>query len=145
MKKIIIIISCCFLIYFSPQYLPTNLFSRIVAQNNNSDQILQNAFQQKISNLQVENQGIIIKILKDDLEGSRHQRFIIKLNSGQTVLIAHNIDLAPRVNNLKIGETIHFFGEYEWNKLGGVIHWTHKAPQGDHIDGWLKYKDKLYQ
>ncbi|QOY51204.1 DUF3465 domain-containing protein [Candidatus Sulfurimonas baltica] len=40
--------------------------------------------------------GDVIRVLSDDNTGSRHQRFIIRLSSGQTLLIAHNIDLAPK-------------------------------------------------
>jgi hypothetical protein len=60
-----------------------------------------------------------------DNQGSRHQRFILKLNSSQTLLIAYNIDLAPKIKNLKVGDHVNFYGEYEWNSKGGVIHWTH--------------------
>jgi hypothetical protein len=93
----------------------------------------------------VQGQGVVIRLLKDDLEGGKHQRFILKLNSGQTLLIAHNIDIAPRINNLKIGDIVSFYGEYEWNNQGGIIHWTHRDPQGKHLHGWLKHKGKTYQ
>ncbi|BAQ60128.1 hypothetical protein GM3708_534 [Geminocystis sp. NIES-3708] len=144
MKKLVFIISFFLLIYFFPQHIKITLADNIIAQNNNSDQLLKNAFNKKISNFQVQSQGVVIKILKDDLEGGKHQRFILKLNTGQTLLIAHNIDLSPRINNLKVGDVVSFFGEYEWNAQGGVIHWTHKDPQGKHPHGWLKHKDKIY-
>jgi len=145
MKKLVFIFSIFFLIYSVPQNIKITFAENITAQNNNSDQVLKNAFNKKISNLQVQGQGVVIKILKDDVEGGKHQRFILKLNSGQTLLIAHNIDLAPRISNLKVGDTVSFYGEYEWNPQGGVIHWTHKDPQKKHPHGWLKYKGKIYQ
>jgi hypothetical protein len=89
--------------------------------------------------------GIVIQILPDDLEGSTHQRFILKLSFGQTLLVAHNIDLAPRINNLNIGDEVSFFGEYEYNSKGGVIHWTHHDPDSKHVNGWLKHNGKIYQ
>lgn len=103
------------------------------------------AYENRVSNLQVEGAGLVEKVLKDDLEGSRHQRLIIRLSDSQTVLIAHNIDLAPRVENIKKGDKLEFFGEYEWNNKGGVIHWTHHDPRGTHVDGWLKHRGRLYQ
>lgn len=93
----------------------------------------------------MQGQGVVIKLLKDDLEGGKHQRFILKLNSGQTLLIVHNIDIAPRINNLKIGDILSFYGEYEWNNQGGIIHWTHRDTQEKHPHGWLKHKGKTYQ
>jgi hypothetical protein len=111
----------------------------------NSVEILKKAFENQTSNLQVQGQGIVTKILSDDNKGSRHQRFLLRLSSGQTLLIAHNIDLAPRIPNLKVGDTVAFYGEYEWNAKGGVIHWTHHDPQKRHPNGWLKHQGKTYQ
>lgn len=105
---------------------------------------IEKAFKEKRGDLQVRASGKVIKILSDDLKGSKHQRFIIKLKSGLTLLVAHNIDLAPRVADLKVGEEIGFYGEYEWNSKGGVIHWTHKDPGKKHVDGWLMYKGTKY-
>ena len=111
----------------------------------NSVEILKKAFETQTSNLQVQGQGIVTKILSDDNKGSRHQRFLLRLSSGQTLLIDHNIDLAPRIPNLKVGDTVAFYGEYEWNAKGGVIHWTHHDPQKRHSNGWLKHQGKTYQ
>ena len=106
---------------------------------------LQNAYENHQSNVQVKGSGTVIRILKDDNKGSRHQKFILKLSSGQTILIAHNIDLAPRINSISYGDTIQFYGEYEWNNKGGVVHWTHRDPNGHHVGGWLKHNGRTYQ
>ena len=103
------------------------------------------AFKSKTSNVQVEDEGVVARILADDLEGSRHQRFILRLASGQTVLIAHNIDIAPRVAGLREGDSVRFYGEYVWNERGGTVHWTHRDPQGRHTAGWLKHNGRTYQ
>lgn len=91
------------------------------------------------------NSGKITKLLSDDNTGSRHQRFILKVSSGQTLLIAHNIDLAPRVHQLKEGGFIKFCGEYENNAKGGVVHWTHHDPNKRHVGGWLEYNGQKYE
>ncbi|MGL5032967.1 MAG: DUF3465 domain-containing protein [Microcystaceae cyanobacterium] len=122
--------------------LPLN--QAIIAQTN-SVETLRKAFQNRTSNLQIQGQGKVLKILSDDNQGDKHQRFLLQLSSGQSLLIAHNIDLAPRVPNLKVGDTVVFYGEYEWNSKGGVIHWTHHDPQGRHPNGWLKHRGKTYQ
>ena len=94
---------------------------------------------------QVQGSGEVIRILSDDNDGSRHQRFILELGSGRTLLIAHNIDLAPRISGLKVGDRVSFYGEFEPNPQGGVIHWTHHDPQGRHVGGWLEYRGRKYQ
>lgn len=109
-----------------------------------SQKILQ-AFQQQQSNLQVQASGRVVAVLADDHEGSRHQKFILSLPNGLTVLVAHNIDLAPRIDHLQKGDVVEFYGEYEYNPKGGVIHWTHHDPQRQHLDGWLKYQGRTYQ
>lgn len=109
-----------------------------------SDKIIQNAFENKTSGLQVEGSGTAIRLLADDLDGSRHQKFILRLESQQTLLISHNIDLAPRINTLKLGDTIEFYGVYEWNSQGGLVHWTHYDPNEEHVDGWLKHNGIKY-
>jgi hypothetical protein len=110
-----------------------------------SDEALARAFEQHTSHVQVEGEGVIRRVLSDDNNGSRHQRFIVALSSGQTILIAHNIDLAPRVVGLREGDIVSFSGEYEWNAEGGVIHWTHRDSSKRHPPGWIRHNGEVYQ
>lgn len=103
------------------------------------------AFTQGRSGEQVRGAGIVVKVLSDDQEGSRHQRFILRLESGQTLLVVHNIDLAPRIPALAAGDTVAFNGVYEWNRQGGMIHWTHHDPAGRHEPGWLRHEGRYYR
>lgn len=107
--------------------------------------VLEQALARRLSDIQVEGEGVVVKVLADDREGSRHQRFILRLASGQTLLVAHNIDLAPRIPLLREGDRVAFYGEYEWNPQGGVVHWTHRDPAGRHVAGWLRLDGALYQ
>ncbi len=109
------------------------------------DAVLQRAFDERAHDLQVRGVGKVWRTLADDTKGSRHQRFILQLASGQRLLVAHNIDLAPRIPDLQKGDEVAFYGEYEWNERGGVIHWTHHDPGGRHIDGYLQHRGKRYQ
>lgn len=115
-----------------------------LATAQSGEAVLADALARRIS-LQVEGRGTIARILPDDDDGSRHQRLIVQVSANQTVLIAHNIDLAPRVPNVRVGDEIAFFGEYEWNPEGGVIHWTHHDPAGQHVAGWLRHDGRVYQ
>ncbi len=110
-----------------------------------ADLALEQAFTQGRSGEQVHGAGVVVKVLPDDEEGSRHQRFILRLESGQTLLVAHNIDLAPRIPGLVAGDTVAFNGVYEWNRQGGVIHWTHLDPAGRHAPGELRHEGRHYR
>jgi Protein of unknown function (DUF3465) len=103
------------------------------------------AYAEQRSDVAVTGAGRVTRILGDDSLGDRHQRFILELPSGQTLLIAHNIDLAPRVEPLAIGDSVEFHGVYEWGDKGGIVHWTHHDPQGRHQPGWLKHRGRTYE
>jgi hypothetical protein len=119
--------------------------SQGVSEEVGGEQQLADAFNRQLSDVQVSGSGQVIKVLADDTKGSRHQKFILKLSSGQTLLVAHNIDLAPRIEGLRAGDNVKFYGEYEWNKLGGVLHWTHHDPAARHVGGWLEHRGRRYQ
>ncbi|MES2920305.1 MAG: DUF3465 domain-containing protein [Verrucomicrobiota bacterium] len=108
------------------------------------DRILARAFKLKTSGFMVKFRGTVIRKLPDDQVGSRHQKFIVRLDSGQTLLIAHNIDLAPRVSPLKTNNTVTIYGEYIWNIQGGIVHKTHREPDGSKGGGWIRRKGVIY-
>jgi hypothetical protein len=105
---------------------------------------VERAFAQRQSGQWVEVTGTVSRELPDDQQGSQHQRFVVELSAGLTVLVAHNIDLAPRFP-LERGDTVTVRGEYEWNDRGGVIHWTHHDPQGRRTGGFVRHDNELYQ
>jgi len=109
-----------------------------------SNQAVQQAFEQQQSKHWLEAQGTVEKVLADDNKGSRHQRFILRIAPKHTVLIAHNIDLAPRLP-LTIGAQVKLRGRYEWNNKGGVIHWTHHDPKGRKVGGWIELNGQRYR
>jgi hypothetical protein len=149
MKKLLIIIIAAIALYqwaAGQNILSTltkNNIDTVAVQDSNST--IDDAFKQQRSDVQVSGSGTVSAVLRDDTKGSRHQKFILKLPSGLTLLIAHNIDLAPRINGLSKGDKVDFYGEYEWSNKGGVVHWTHRDPNGRHIGGWLKHEGKTYQ
>ncbi len=99
---------------FTHLFILLSLFSFNIWAN---DGVLKRAYNNQQSDLQVKGSGKVTRILADDNKGSRHQKFLLQLKSSQTILIAHNIDLAPRINSLKVGDTVQFYGEYEWNSI----------------------------
>ena len=110
-----------------------------------SESEIANVYMQHLQDIQVMGEGEVVKVLADDNQGSKHQRFIVRVLEGFTVLIAHNIDLAPRIQNIATGNRVAFYGEYVWNEKGGVVHWTHHDPRGRHTSGWVKYNGITHQ
>lgn len=115
---------------------------QIAAERDNA--AIEQAFAQKRSDVQVDGQGLVVKLLPDDNKGAQHQKFLVKINEKQTLLFAHNIDLASRIP-LQVGDEVTFSGEYVYNPKGGIVHWTHLDPQGHHPAGWVMLHDKKYQ
>lgn len=101
------------------------------------------AFRARQSDVQVETAAKVIRVLKDDDKGSRHERFLIRVADTLTVLVAHNIDLSPRIP-LLAGDSVRLRGEYEWDERGGVIHWTHRDPRGRRAGGWIMHEARRY-
>ncbi|NNE47975.1 MAG: DUF3465 domain-containing protein [Rhodothermales bacterium] len=106
--------------------------------------VIRDAFADQRSGIMVTARGEVVRILSDDLDGSRHQRFIVSLDTDHTVLLSHNIDLAPRVP-VQIGDSVAFRGQYEWNDRGGVVHWTHRDPSGRREGGWIRYGERQFK
>jgi hypothetical protein len=96
------------------------------------------------SNVLVEVDGRVVKVLQDDREGDPHERFLLLVADGLTLLVAHNLELAERVP-LKRGDRVTVRGEYEWNEKGGVLHWTHDDPAGRHPAGFILHEGRTYQ
>ncbi len=105
---------------------------------------LAEAYRERSSGVLVESDGRVDRILSDDREGTPHQRFILRLSADHTVLVSHNLDLAPRVP-VGEGEIVRFRGQYEWNEQGGVVHWTHHDPRGERPGGWIRHQGVLYR
>lgn len=105
---------------------------------------VERAFEEHRSGVSVEVGGRVERLLADDTEGSPHQRFILRLPTGRTLLVAHNLDLAPRVP-VERGDPVTVQGIYEWNDRGGVVHWTHHDPDGRGPGGWIRHRGEVYR
>jgi len=105
---------------------------------------LQKVFDRRNTGQWVEGVGTIRRLLHDDNDGSRHQRFVLDMRNGQSLLIAHNIDLAKRIP-AGMGDKIRFRGMYEWNDLGGLVHWTHHDPMENDEGGYIEFRKTLFK
>lgn len=103
------------------------------------------AFARKLHNVPVSAAGKVVKLLADDTDASPHQKFIIEIHSGHTILISHNLLRAYRVP-VKIGDRVEIHGTYIWNRYGGLLHNTHHynneclGPHCEaHDDGYINF------
>ena len=147
-KAVLLILLCLASLYL--WFTRVNPNQSLVSSTSAADETNLNTYQASQSQApqsgaQMGGEGVVVRVLADDNEGSRHQRFILRLASGQTLLIAHNIDIANRIEALSSGDRVEFYGQYESNPEGGVIHWTHHDPDGNHVAGWLKHNGMVYQ
>jgi hypothetical protein len=53
--------------------------------------------------------GHVTRIMADDSKGSRHQKFLIAVPQGLTLLVVHYGGLAPRMS-LSINDDVTIFG-----------------------------------
>lgn len=138
---ILVLLVAAFGYFFTPA---DNTSKQPGAGSHNRDQssLLQTAFAERKSKVWATVTVRVRKTLADDNEGSRHQRFLVNLANGQSILVAHNIDLAPRAP-IRAGDNIWIKGRYEWSDKGGVLHWTHHNPRGGQ-GGWLEVNGKRY-
>lgn len=123
---------------------PANEGAPSAGSGGRADDPVRALFDGRRTGVEVQGTGVVSRILSDDLDGSQHQRFILTTPSGVSILVAHNIDIAPRLDGLAIGDTVAFLGDYEWSAQGGTVHWTHHDPSGRHQNGWLKWKGRTY-
>ncbi len=142
-KAVLLILLCLASLYL--WFTRVNPNQSLVSSTSAADETNLNTYQAPQSGAQMGGEGVVERVLADDNHGSRHQRFILRLASGQTLLIAHNIDIANRIEALSSGDRVEFYGQYESNPEGGVIHWTHHDPAGNHVAGWLKHNGTVYQ
>ena len=155
MKKVLFLVFILSLLVACKQSSPNVAAvgdAQISIEANIDNSALIDAFKHKKSDIFIEGAGVVKKLLADDNKGSRHQKFLLTISPTQTLLFAHNIDLAPRLENLQIGDVLTFKGEYVYNPKGGVMHWTHKNPQGEIRvpqggvkAGWIKHNGKIYE
>ncbi len=84
------------------------------------------------------------RMLRPDDKGEKHEKFLLQLSNGSTILVAHNVSRAPSVP-VEAGDIVTVHGEYIWNNKGGVIHWTHASDTPRHEGGYIDFKGQRYQ
>lgn len=148
MKKYsqIIVIAILFLLYWLVQQGHISLPKEDSTPSaSNQIELLEKYYNNKVSKKMIKISGVVVKLLADDNIKPRHQKFIIQVNNEFSLLVTHNIDLAPRINSLQTRDEVEIYGQYEWNHKGGILHWTHHDPKKRRQGGWIIHRGKKYE
>lgn len=87
----------------------------------------------------------VVRLLRDDSTGVRHQRFRVQIGTmTATVMISHNVNIAGRVP-VRVGDDVRLRGVYTWTRKGGVIRWTNRDPRGVHPAGYIRLRGRTFQ
>ena len=96
-KKNILIAVLAIIIYILAQQQGPSVPDSTPSGADSFQTTVQGAFEKQLTDLQIQGQGVVKKVLPDDRKGLQHQKFILETSPGQTVLVAHNIDIATMV------------------------------------------------
>jgi len=121
-----------------PNNMPTPQESLLVSQQGIID-----AQTQQLRRVEVTTFVQVLRLLPTDENGWRHQKFLIRLNNGTTVLVANDLTMGQMVP-VNPGDIVEIKGEYIWTRRGGVLHWTHHTDDA-HPGGWIRLGGKVYQ
>ncbi|WP_374078674.1 DUF3465 domain-containing protein [Bdellovibrio bacteriovorus] len=92
----------------------------------------------------VEGGGMVVtKVLPDDNNGLKHQKWVVRLSNGKTMQAVYNSDMCPRVP-VKVGDVIAMGGMFLWTNTGALLHWLHHDPRGNRPDGYVFVNGKYY-
>ncbi len=102
-------------------------------------------FQNHQSHVEVTADATVVQVLPDRVSASgTHEQFIVRLTSGDlTLLVEHNLSIAARAP-VAVGDHVIVHGEYIWNAQGGLIHFTHRDPQGKYEGGFIQDNGVTY-
>jgi hypothetical protein len=100
-------------------------------------------FAQHRSDLMVEFEARVIRVLEEKQETTPYQRFIVELDNGHTLVVAQNLDQASKAP-LERWDQVKIRGEYTWHEQGGIVAWTHRDPGAGLKHGWIEHRGNRY-
>lgn len=86
---------------------------------------------------------VVTKLLPDDNQGLRHQKWQARLSNGGILTIVYNSDMDEKVP-LNVGDVFSVGGQFIWTGNGGLIHWVHDDPKGRRPDGYVLFDGVQY-
>lgn len=105
---------------------------------------VQDAYHAHQSGMMAEVTGTVARILLDDKDDLRNQKFIIRLTNGQVLLVIHDQVTSGRVP-VSINDTVLVRGEYQWSETGGILQFTHRDYSTRRMHGWIEHQGERYE
>jgi len=100
------------------------------------------AYLQRQSGLWLTVSSQVMRTLPDEIGTLKHQRFIVRCSSGQTLLIVNDLSIGTRAP-VHVGDRVLIRGQYVWNRQGGLLHFTHHSDSGG-AGGWIVLRGRVY-
>ncbi len=104
------------------------------------------AYANQHSRVEVIADGSVVRLLGTQLGPSGpHEGFLLRLRRGctLTVRVETSVDFTGPIP-LHAGDVVVVKGEYEYDVLGGVIHFTHRELYGRHAGGYVELHGTYY-
>jgi hypothetical protein len=104
---------------------------------------VEKAYLKQRSGMMVEVSGPIVRILTADPDVAERQKFVVRLQNGQSVLVVHDIRESEKVP-VSINDEVTVRGEYVWTEPGGIIQWTRHDSSLERRHGWIEHQGIKY-
>lgn len=104
---------------------------------------VQDAYRYRQTGMMAEVTGTVARVLATDKEEPDFQKFVIRLQNGQSLLVVHNQKLGDRVP-VAVNDTVLVRGEYQWSETGGILRYTERDYTPRRRHGWIEYRGKRY-
>lgn len=105
--------------------------------------VLADAYVNKKSGMMAEVQGQVTRLIMDEDESAREQKFVIHAISGQSLMVTHDLSRSDRVP-VATGDEVIVRGEYVWTEPGGMLIWTTRDSGSGDRHGWIDHKGERY-
>lgn len=87
---------------------------------------------------------VVTKLLPDDRNGLKHQKWEARLSNGEVIQVVYNSDMGDRVP-VKIGDKFGVGGQFVWGRQRmGVMHWLHEDKREKRPDGYVFFNGTVY-
>jgi hypothetical protein len=105
---------------------------------------LEHAYHDQRTDFMSEVSGAVVRIVVDEKGDAPHQKFFIRLENGQTVLVVHDLEAGGKIP-LAINDRVTVRGEYSWSETGGTLQRTERDLSTQRRHGFVEHEGKRYQ